>query len=76
MFWCFGYKTCTWLPDQGSNPIPPVLEGEVLNSGPPGKLLFWWILPHSPQILPHSPQKGANTLISDLQCVRQYVSIV
>ena len=40
MFWCFGLKICGLLaPQQGMEPAPPALEGEVLIIGPPGKSL-------------------------------------
>ena len=34
----------SYLPDQGSNPNPPTLEGEVLTTGPPGKSLYYIFL--------------------------------
>ena len=41
MFWFFGHEACGILaPWPGIEPAPPALEGEVLNTGPPGKFLF------------------------------------
>ena len=38
MLWCFGLKACKILgPQPGMESAPPVLEGEVLTTGPPGK---------------------------------------
>ena len=38
MFWCFGCKASGILaPPPGIEPAPPVLEGKVLTTGPPGK---------------------------------------
>ena len=38
--WFFGRKACeTLAPQPGIEPAPPVLEGEVLTTGPPGKSL-------------------------------------
>ena len=40
MFWFFGREACGILaPQPGIEPAPPVLEGEVLTTGPPGKSL-------------------------------------
>ena len=40
MFWCFGPGACGILaPHPGIEPTPPVLEGEVLTTGPLGKSL-------------------------------------
>ena len=40
MFWCFGLKACKTLgPQPGMESAPPVLEGDVLTTGPPGKSL-------------------------------------
>ena len=41
MFWLFGQKACGMLgPQPGIKPAPLALEGEVLTTGPPGKLHF------------------------------------
>ena len=38
MFWFFGQEACGILvPQQGVKPAPPVLGGEILTIGPPGK---------------------------------------
>ena len=38
MFYFFGYKACGILaPWPGIELVPPVLESEVLTTGPPGK---------------------------------------
>ena len=38
MFWFFGREACgVSAPRPGIEPTPPVLEGEVLTTGPPGK---------------------------------------
>ena len=40
LFWFFGCKACGIpipAPRPGMEPAPPVLEGEVLTTGPPGK---------------------------------------
>ena len=40
MLWFFDPKACgTLLPDQGIEPMPPALEGEVLTTRLPGKSL-------------------------------------
>ena len=40
MFWIFGHEACGILaPRPGIEPTPPVLEGKVLTTGPPGKAL-------------------------------------
>ena len=42
MFWCFPLRHVgSEIPDQGLNPHPPALEGEVLTIGPPGKSHLW-----------------------------------
>ena len=38
MFWFFGLKAHGILtPQPGMEPVPPALEGSVLNTGPPGR---------------------------------------
>ena len=45
MFWFFGSKACGSLATlPGIDPSPPVLEGEVLTAGLPGKSSPGWIL--------------------------------
>ena len=45
MLWFYGHKACGILAAwSGSKPLPPVLEGKVLTTGPPGKSLFSWLL--------------------------------
>ena len=40
MFWCFSHKTYVILaPQLGMEPVLPVLESEVLMTGPLGKSL-------------------------------------
>ena len=45
MFWCFGCKAHGVLaPQPGSEPTPPILEGEVLTTRPRGspQRIFKW----------------------------------
>ena len=40
VLFCFSYKACGMLsPWPGTEPASPAMEGEVLNSGPPGQSL-------------------------------------
>ena len=43
MFWYFVEQVCRILaPQPGIKPKDPELEGEVLDTGPPGKSLLHW----------------------------------
>ena len=45
MLWFFGHEECgIFIPQPGIEPASPVLDGEVLTTGPPGKPLSSFLI--------------------------------
>ena len=63
MFWFFDCEVCGILvPQQGIVLPPSALEGEILTTGPPGKLLILFFKSHLSQVNLQPPPATSNIM--------------